>query len=97
MLNSIPTSITTTISTVTVSGTQGSQLAADDAYNGGQADGGPVDAGGTYLVGERGPELFKPKTNGDIIPNESLTSGTQNFYGATIYMSNENSSFMDSR
>ena len=26
-------------------------------------------AGGTYLVGERGPELFTPSSSGTIIPN----------------------------
>jgi len=31
--------------------------------------GGPVFAGQTYLVGEKGPELFVPKTAGTIIPN----------------------------
>lgn len=31
--------------------------------------GGPVSAGQTYLVGERGPELFVPSTSGGIVPN----------------------------
>lgn len=34
--------------------------------------GGPVSAGQTYLVGERGPELFTPPTSGHIIPNHAL-------------------------
>lgn len=34
-----------------------------------RANGGPVLAGGAYLVGERGPELFSPRSNGTIIPN----------------------------
>ena len=34
-----------------------------------RADGGPVSGGTPYLVGERGPEIFQPKTNGEIIPN----------------------------
>lgn len=34
--------------------------------------GGPVAAGKTYLVGERGPELFRPATNGAIVPNHAL-------------------------
>lgn len=37
-----------------------------------RALGGPVGAGGTYLVGERGPELFTPNTGGQIIPNNQL-------------------------
>lgn len=34
-----------------------------------RADGGSVRAGGNYLVGERGPELFVPGASGSIIPN----------------------------
>lgn len=34
-----------------------------------RAGGGPVSANQTYLVGERGPELFKPGSSGNIIPN----------------------------
>ena len=37
--------------------------------DGARASGGPVSAGGTYLVGEDGPELFTPKSSGAIIPN----------------------------
>lgn len=35
----------------------------------GRADGGPVSAGSTYMVGERGPELFTPGSSGNITPN----------------------------
>ena len=28
-----------------------------------------------YLVGERGPELFVPKSNGTIVPNHQMGSG----------------------
>jgi len=38
-----------------------------------RAEGGPVDAGKLYKVGERGQEYFKPKTAGDIIPNDVAT------------------------
>ena len=41
----------------------------------GKALGGPVTGGKTYLVGERGPELFTPPGNGNIIPNDQLGSG----------------------
>jgi hypothetical protein len=34
-----------------------------------RAAGGPVSAGKRYLVGERGPEIFAPRTSGQIIPN----------------------------
>lgn len=37
-----------------------------------RADGGPVSGGSTYLVGERGPELFSPRRSGNIIPNDAL-------------------------
>lgn len=39
------------------------------------AKGGSVKAGGTYMVGEAGAELFVPRTSGTIIPNNEL-SGT---------------------
>lgn len=42
---------------------------------GARASGGPVGTGGTYLVGERGPELFTPNTSGKIIPNHELGGG----------------------
>jgi hypothetical protein len=47
----------------------------DDIFGGGRAAGGPVNAGTTYLVGERGPELFTPSGNGMIIPNNKLGGG----------------------
>lgn len=37
-----------------------------------RANGGPVAAGMTYLVGEKGPELFQPGSAGSIIPNKAL-------------------------
>ena len=37
-------------------------------FGGARADGGPVLAGGAYLVGERGPEVFRPATGGEIGP-----------------------------
>ena len=39
-----------------------------------RANGGPVKAGGSYIVGERGPELFTPSRSGMITPNEALGS-----------------------
>ena len=36
-----------------------------------RAAGGPVDVGRTYLVGERGPELFQPSASGNILPTAS--------------------------
>ncbi len=54
-------------STGTGSGIVGSILGG--LFGGARADGGPVAAGRTYLVGERGPELFTPRTSGQIVPN----------------------------
>lgn len=38
------------------------------AVDGMLAGGGPVSAGGTYWVGERGPELFTPPVSGAVVP-----------------------------
>ncbi len=45
------------------------------AFGGGRANGGAVNAGTSYLVGERGAELFVPETDGRIIPNDKLGGG----------------------
>jgi len=34
--------------------------------------GGPVAGGNPYIIGEKGPELFVPSTNGTVIPNNQL-------------------------
>ena len=39
------------------------------SFGGGKAAGGPVDAGRSYRVGERGPETFVPLQRGMIVPN----------------------------
>jgi len=39
-----------------------------------KAEGGPVSANQSYVVGEQGPELFTPKSNGNIIPNDQMGS-----------------------
>jgi hypothetical protein len=47
----------------------------DPAYaQAGYADGGTPPVGVPSLVGERGPELFVPRTSGTIIPNNQLSS-----------------------
>lgn len=44
-------------------------------FFGGRAAGGAVAAGGAYLVGERGPEMFVPRTSGEIVaPNAGAVS-----------------------
>lgn len=42
---------------------------------GARAAGGPVAAGRSYLVGEKGPELFTPAGDGAITPNAALERG----------------------
>lgn len=42
--------------------------ALSKGFSGARADGGPVLPGGAYLVGERGPEVFRPHGAGTIDP-----------------------------
>lgn len=44
-----------------------------------RALGGPVTAGGAYLVGEAGPELFVPRSSGQIVPNGAMGGVTMNY------------------
>ena len=37
-----------------------------------RADGGPVDQGSPYIVGERGPELFVPGQSGQVVSNDNM-------------------------
>ena len=41
-----------------------------------KAEGGPVKRGGSFIVGERGPELFTPGVSGTITPNHALGGST---------------------
>ena len=41
-----------------------------------RANGGPVSSGRSYMVGERGPEMFVPNTGGRIVPNSDMGSAT---------------------
>jgi len=41
-----------------------------------RASGGPVAGGSTYLVGEKGPELFTPSSSGNITPNGAMGGNT---------------------
>ncbi|MGP2492286.1 phage tail tape measure protein [Mesorhizobium sp. PUT5] len=43
--------------------------------DGARASGGPVRAGGSYLVGERGAEIFRPRQSGTIVPNHAIGGG----------------------
>lgn len=44
-------------------------------FGGGKALGGPVSGGTPYIVGEQGPELFVPASNGTIVPNNAMGGG----------------------
>ena len=48
--------------------TKGSGLLGS-IFSGFLANGGPAQAGRAYMVGERGPEMFVPRTSGTVIPN----------------------------
>jgi len=43
-------------------------------FGGGKALGGSVRQGKSYLVGEKGPEIFSPRTSGSITPNSKVGS-----------------------
>jgi hypothetical protein len=49
-----------------------------DLIHGHKAAGGPVGRGRAYVVGERGPEVFVPGSNGNIIPNGAGGGGSVN-------------------
>ena len=46
------------------------------------ASGGLVFGGSPYIVGERGPELFVPNTNGQVVPNNQLGGNNAELLGA---------------
>ena len=48
------------------------------AFGGFRANGGAVSGGTPYIVGEKGAELFVPKSNGTIIPNGASGGTTIN-------------------
>ena len=52
--------------------------AVGGVFGGARADGGPVSAGAAYLVGERGPEVFRPTAAGTIEPATSAAPVTVN-------------------
>jgi hypothetical protein len=66
-----------------------------------KADGGPVQGGSAYIVGERGPELFVPGVSGMIVPNDEIqpnqnknsgiiTGNSNNTYNFNINIPNAN-------
>jgi hypothetical protein len=51
------------------------------------ASGGPVMRNSPYIVGENGPELFVPKTNGTVISNTQVARNQQNSHEINIEIS----------
>ncbi len=51
----------------------------------GKARGGPVWGATPYVVGERGPELFVPNQNGQVVPNNQLGGSNVTFYGDAYF------------
>ena len=56
------------------SGSSGILSSLGSLFGGFRANGGDVSSSKAYIVGERGPELFTPKSSGSITSNEKLTS-----------------------
>lgn len=59
---------------------KGIGAAISSAFGGFRAAGGAVSAGKSYVVGERGAEMFVPSSNGTIIPN----GGAGNTFNITV-------------
>jgi hypothetical protein len=53
-------------------------------FGGARANGGPVMAGTSYLVGEKGPELFTANSTGYITPNDQIKSDTEQNRGSNM-------------
>lgn len=51
---------------------------AVSSFGGFRAAGGPVSAGKSYMVGERGPEMFTPGASGNISSNKSMGGSVYN-------------------
>lgn len=54
-----------------------------------RASGGTVNAGQTYMVGEKGPELFTAKQGGNIVPNDKLGGANINVTFSGIFTGNK--------
>lgn len=58
------------------------QTTVNTGVKGARASGGPVTGGASYLVGERGPELFTPGASGFITPNNRLMAANDHVTSA---------------
>ena len=52
----------------------GIDIGGTKIFGGGKAAGGPVSSNSTYMVGEKGPELFVPRTSGTIVPADATAA-----------------------
>lgn len=66
---------------------------AANQFHWGKAAGGNVNSGQSYIVGERGPELFTPSTSGNITPNNKLSGATTLYNYGTIVFGEDQSDF----
>ena len=57
-----------------------------------RAEGGPVESNSPYIVGERGPELFVPRSAGAIVPNHSMA-----MMGSSTNVTNYNIQAIDTK
>jgi phage-related minor tail protein len=57
-------------------------------FGGARAEGGPVDSNRAYLIGEKGPEIFMPRSAGMILPNNVLSGMIGNQSGSAAYTVN---------
>lgn len=66
--------------------------AVSSFFGKGRAIGGAVQTGGAYMVGEKGPEMFTPSTNGSITPNYKLAG---NGGGQTVIVNMNGGTYLD--
>jgi TP901 family phage tail tape measure protein len=71
----------------TLAAAGGNDFVARIAFAGLRERGGDVYQGNSYLVGERGPELFVPSQTGAIVPNAQQMGGIT-ISGITVYANN---------
>lgn len=71
------------INTVTSGGSGGSK-----SVSGFRAHGGPVNRGSAYMVGEQGPEVFRPAADGTIMSASSTVDQSTNWGGVNVVVNN---------
>lgn len=59
-------------------------IGIENIFAGGKALGGPVSGGSSYLVGEKGPEIFTPAMSGTITPNNEIGGGVTVYQNINI-------------